>query len=51
MVKGIFGCGFGLGMDLGGYGGAARGMGGVWRCRMVAGVVEWLRHRVGNGWL
>ncbi|CAN6557483.1 unnamed protein product [Malus baccata var. baccata] len=27
--------------ELGWYGGTARGVGGVWRCRMVAGVEEW----------
>ncbi|CAN6554943.1 unnamed protein product [Malus baccata var. baccata] len=32
--------------ELGWYGGAARGMGGVWRCIMVAGVKEWLQ----QGW-
>ena len=41
MVLGVIGCGFGLRMELGWYGGAARGMGGVWRCRMVYGSVEW----------
>ena len=42
MVKGTFGCDFGLGRELGWYGGAARGVDGVWRWRMVAGVEGWL---------
>ena len=46
MVKGTFGCDFGLGRELGWYGGAARGMDGVWRWRMVAGVEGWLRQSV-----
>ncbi|KAM1067547.1 hypothetical protein ACFX2B_022590 [Malus domestica] len=46
MVLGVFGCDFGFRRELGWYGGAARGMGGVWKCRMVYGGGWWLR----QGW-